>query len=421
MSNKYDYVIIGGGISGLYASYILSKKYKVILLEKNNKLGGRAEQVNFHGTTIKLGAGILEQKNKHLIKLLNKHKINYIKANSFYHIFNYDTKHIKSKGLTEVEKEHNLLIIKIVKKVKELRENNIKYTHLTFDEFMIKYFNPEDVEQFKLCCPYNDFLDGDIDYHLKYYPITDDLAGIYKIGYIDWEKLISLFKNKIIKNGGTIKLNYEVNKIEKEIINGKTRFIIQDIIANNYNIIANNLILALTLKPLLKITSTPSLGINFRYDKYLGTVPFVRIYSYHKNGHNFQGPSIKNVNIIAEDNPLQKIIPINDKILMACYCDNLNAEFWTEILDNKNKVIETINYYLQKVCQDVTEIDDVYIKYWKEGVHYLKPRKNKKISSILKKLQNPTPNIKVVGELVSKKQGWVEGAISSVNKVIKNL
>lgn len=42
----YDYVIIGGGISGLYCRYLLSK-YNVLLLEKENYIGGRAIEKNF--------------------------------------------------------------------------------------------------------------------------------------------------------------------------------------------------------------------------------------------------------------------------------------------------------------------------------------------------------------------------------------
>ena len=54
----YDYIILGGGISGIYSSYILSKKYNVLILEKNDYMGGRIKEVDFHGTLIKLGAGI---------------------------------------------------------------------------------------------------------------------------------------------------------------------------------------------------------------------------------------------------------------------------------------------------------------------------------------------------------------------------
>ena len=42
--NNYDIIIIGGGISGFFCMYKLIKKYpklKVLLLEKNERFGGR--------------------------------------------------------------------------------------------------------------------------------------------------------------------------------------------------------------------------------------------------------------------------------------------------------------------------------------------------------------------------------------------
>jgi phytoene dehydrogenase-like protein len=54
----YDYIIIGGGLAGLTINYYLTNKYKTLLLEKNNFIGGRAIEGKFHGEHIKLGAGI---------------------------------------------------------------------------------------------------------------------------------------------------------------------------------------------------------------------------------------------------------------------------------------------------------------------------------------------------------------------------
>ena len=67
----YDYIIIGGGISGLYMNYLLTDKYKTLLLEKNNYFGGRALNINFHGNIIRLGAGIGAPHNKSLLKFTN--------------------------------------------------------------------------------------------------------------------------------------------------------------------------------------------------------------------------------------------------------------------------------------------------------------------------------------------------------------
>jgi len=51
----YDYIIIGGGLAGTYCAYKLSFKYKILLIEKENKLGGRGLMINWHQMDIKLG------------------------------------------------------------------------------------------------------------------------------------------------------------------------------------------------------------------------------------------------------------------------------------------------------------------------------------------------------------------------------
>ena len=68
---------------------------------------------------------------------------------------------------------------------------------------------------------------------------------------------------------------------------------------------------------------------------------------------------------------------------------------------------------------NINKVDDVEIGYWNEGVHYYKPFKSLKFNQVLKKLSKPSKNVFVIGEIISKKQGYVEGAIESVNRTIK--
>lgn len=56
MKNQYDIIIVGAGLAGLSASLKLSKeKYKILLLEKENYLGGRASSWNSNGLDIEAG------------------------------------------------------------------------------------------------------------------------------------------------------------------------------------------------------------------------------------------------------------------------------------------------------------------------------------------------------------------------------
>jgi len=57
--------------------------------------------------------------------------------------------------------------------------------------------------------------------------------------------------------------------------------------------------------------------------------------------------------------------------------------------------------------------------FWDEGTHYFKPLSKdfKSRKDFIKKAQHPEKNLWVIGEVVALKQGWVEGALSSVHKI----
>ena len=398
--NIYDYIIIGGGISGLYAGYKLSHKYNILILEKNNYLGGRIEEVNFHNDKIKLGAGIAAKNNKHLLKLLDNLKIKYNTVKGDIGLINNSDYYNKQY--------HNKLIKKVKAKVIELQNKNIKYNHLTFKTFMYKYFDKKDVDNYFLHCEYNDFLDSDVDYHIKYYPISDNSFTSYNIIFLSWSELAEKLIKIIKQNESKLKTNYEVINIKKD----------NDLFIINNEYICKKIIFALTLKPLIKLSHNL---INIDYSKYINSVPFVRIYTYHKTGHNY---SKDRYTILANDNPLQKIIIITDKIIMASYSDNKNALYWKKYLDknyniiDKKQLINKIYKYLLKVDPNINKLDDIIIKYWEEGVHYFYPMNGQNIIEFLNKLSNPADNIQVIGEIVSLRQGWVEGAIESVDRII---
>ena len=73
----YDYVIVGGGISGLYMYMnLLQKTSNICLLEKNDYFGGRIKQCNdkISGKNISFPEGAARFNNNHkkVIKLLKQ-------------------------------------------------------------------------------------------------------------------------------------------------------------------------------------------------------------------------------------------------------------------------------------------------------------------------------------------------------------
>lgn len=384
----YDYIIIGGGLAGVYCAYKLSTKYKILLIEKEDKLGGRGLMINWHQTDIKLGAGIGSPENSVLIKLMKELSFSYKESRGENAFVDLTDRFDQSK-----------FVQKIKDKIQEYKQKGKKYQHLTVLQFLKQNFTKDDVISYLEHCEYIDFINSDIDYYLNFYPIDDNTLGPYTVLYIDWMKLTRVMEERIRQNSGEIRLNCEVNKVDSS-----------DEIKKVYccdNVFdGSNIIFATTLKPLQKL-------INFPISDYIGTVPFVRIYTFHKNGHNFKGKNIKGYTIL-KDNYLQKVIIMNEKILMASYSDSFYADYWKQYENDKKKLTEKVEKYLRKVVPTISDIDDIYIHYWLEGVHYYKPMSGK-FDEIHKKIIRPENNIYVCGEIVSRRQGWVDGALSSVD------
>ena len=69
----YDYIIVGGGISGVYMSYVLSKiNQHILLVESSNRLGGRIYTLNDKDHNYELGAARIGEKHTKLLSLIEE-------------------------------------------------------------------------------------------------------------------------------------------------------------------------------------------------------------------------------------------------------------------------------------------------------------------------------------------------------------
>lgn len=385
MQNQiYNYIVVGGGIAGLYANWKLSKKGKIgILLEKETDFGGRVLEVKFHEQTIKLGAGIMAENNVHLLSLFKKLGLT-------YSTFQSQTKTL----LKPFDMEKAIGIIKST-----YRLNKDKTKSLTSMEFLKKYFPTKWIKEFVANCEYRDWLESDIGYFIKYYSITDMSHSPYRVLLPSWTNLVN--KLKLPNCIG----NYQVKKITR-LPNGFFQ------IDNKYQ--TKKIYICTTLKPVDKLLGPL---IDWSYSNYIGTIPFVRIYTWHSKPYDTS--KIHHYTIVP--NQLEKIIQVSPNILMASYSDNLGAKYFKSLINqNKKTQIKKVEKKLQELEIGINKVDDIEICWWEEGVHYYKPvGPHNTINQVINKLTKPTKGIYVLGEITSKKHGWVEGAIQSVDSIIK--
>jgi len=72
----YDYIIVGGGISGLFMAYKLSQTDNdVLLLESSNRLGGRLLTKVENGVQFELGGARISSKHTKVLSLLKEFEL----------------------------------------------------------------------------------------------------------------------------------------------------------------------------------------------------------------------------------------------------------------------------------------------------------------------------------------------------------
>lgn len=373
----YDYVIIGCGFCGLLCSYRLNKMgYKVISFEASKDIGGRALEKEINGVRVKVGGGIVDLDNSHLINLLSEMNIKVNKS-----------KQIVNDSYLPGEFDIDDAIEKIKSKYFELDQ----CLNMNVDQFLSKYFGEEFKQLYYTYTEFNDYKYQDINDYILRYPIEDDCRGEYDFYYFSYRELAKKLATNIIHE--------KVISIKRQI---DQTFLINDYYQTK------NIINCVTIDEAKKLYS-------YSFLNEIGTVPFCRIYTYHT-----QNLDMVPNDIIILNNECKKMIKTNERLLMAVYCDSENALFWKDKME-KNIIVET----LREKLPFLPPISEYMISFWKNGVHYFKPNHCNTDKYNMRKIwllnhMNPEKGIYFAGEYFSERCGYVEGAISSADFLFEN-
>ena len=382
---EYDYTIIGAGIAGLYCGLLLSLKYpdrKVLILEKNNYIGGRVLVEKFCGKDVVIGAGVGRYgKDRNLQALLERYNLP-VKT------------YVGKKDYVGFDP------VNVFKITNEMSKKKLDLTK-TFKQNFIHLYGEDLWKRFELTAGYTDFADADVLDTLNNYGWDDYKEGLQYFS-VPWEDLKEKIVEELKKNGVIIHKNMDVSSIRKigendiRIEAHKTQGSVKKVFQTK------NVILATNLYGLRSYN-------NKEYHKYITNQiecqPFMRMYV--KVGDPID--SIQHYTVM--NNFLQKAIPMGDNIYMMSYSDNKQAS-------NLNKMkIDDIRRKLEKMFD--VNICKIAKYYWPCGTHYYKPLKYfKDREDFLNNAQHPEKNVFVVGDVVAFDQGWVEGALDSVRRLL---
>jgi protoporphyrinogen oxidase len=385
----HENIIIGGGIAGLYLAYKLKQqKQNFILFEKTNRLGGRVKWTHFHGKEITLGPGVIREHDTNVLELVKELDL---ELNS--NMSSYDMHPSIAANQNELDS-----MIDTIDKVYQTNKSQLH--NLTFKQFLDLYLPAEFVLRFKQVVLHNDGWDADVHQTVKYYPLNEFVSKPSKIFYLKngWSSLIETIIEKI-NEPNKLKISEAVIEIDwpnKLIKTNKRNYT-----ANRLFICTNIEIKNIKLNIPKELLST--------LDK-INSIPYLRCYTYHPFEHGVESVIVPSI--------LEKMIPMNDKILMSAYTDNINATEINEIFNSDNREnLSRINLLIKNTLigskyQYSIATDYVY-QYWKHGVHYFEPFDKELIMS--------NDNVYLSCEMVANDQGWTNGALESVNQTLKSL
>jgi hypothetical protein len=396
----YDTVIVGGGIAGLYTAYTLLKQnpsLSLLIVEKNNELGGRASSTIFQGVSVVTGAGVGRlNKDILLIELMKELGLPVKKFNAS-HYYAPSTPRINAKRVFQLLKE----------------AYTEKPVRATFKEFALSVINTSTYNAFCTVAGYTDYENEDANDTLFHYGFEDNLDE-WTGFYVAWKKIMTKLADYI--GYDRILTNTNVTQLRRTHRGGfRISF------GDGFHTFSKRVVLATTIDAVRRLVP-----VQLKRYKQIKGQPFLRLYAKcTPESARLLSQHVKGMTIVG--GPLQKILPINPKegIYMISYSDNTNASnlsyFTTDTANHRRMFSILIEHALQLPSRSI-ELTHIMSIYWKIGTHYYTPNPVKETRvEFIHKVQRPLQNLFVVGEMVSLNQGWVEGALQSVQEVIGEL
>jgi hypothetical protein len=401
-----DIVIVGGGIAGLYVAYKIRKMYptkKFVVLEGNDHLGGRAGNVNFHGESVPIGAGVgRKNKDKLLLAIVKELKIP-------FHEFIAASQYSSLIGNGCKVKEMFLYLKKSYDHEKDKMKTFKQYARPKLDE----QYQKNAYEYFIVCAGYTDYENESAYDTLHHYGFDDNYTNWPGYAF-SWNELVEKLAFHV--GSKNIHKSCYVKEIKQLAEYGNS----YEIICNkNASFLCKKVIMATTIDSVMKL-----LDNKFIYNQIKGQ-HFLRIYGkFSKESIPIMEEKCGTTTVVP--GPIHKIIPMNTEkgIYMIAYTDNEGAklldQYKSNTVNNRNKLCRLLEEALD-IAKHSLELEDMVDFYWEIGTHYYKPLRGdfKNRKDFCNHAQRPSENIRVVGEMVSMKQGWVEGALESVENVIR--
>ena len=471
--DKYDLVIVGAGISGLYCAYHLQKQYpKILIIEKDDRIGGRifTQKIvaNNKDVYIELGANRFSIHHTKVMKLINDLKLSkflindivdettsqYISSKYFDYDNNIDLR--KSMKIVldigKLYKKHKLMEISFSQLCKNIFDiqSYVLFKKLILENIKnnrVNYAGGLNKERFHpsykgLFCEIDlRKINKNDNYKTPYF--ADYIHVFEQSAFIGMRIIYTLFFNKeinmyyrlsngnisicdrllelFLQNGGTI--YYNCNFIDFKYSNKEF-----DIIINNddYKLHVFSKLLIVTI-PTNNLKKIPSFYHLQPYLQQCTSIVLGFIYAVYPKDPKTNKVWFHDIPCIITDNELRIVWSAdkNNGVIMLSYMSGKNVykyeklfkkstdKFYAELEKNLLILFPGIN---------IPKPTSIYFKAWTNGgssAFY----KDTDYCNIYKKILFPIKNVPVYicNEAYCYRGGWTEGALEVADEVINKI
>lgn len=394
-----DCIVVGAGISGLcVARRVLMARpdAKVAVLERASRAGGRAHDATFRGVLVHEGAGVGRMGRDKLLAAL-----------------------LKELGLMKqpFRAARTKAPESIMRFVRELRAAQARRGE-TFGAFARRVLNNRYAD-FENAVGYSDFQGAGVkdtldDYGFEF-PDSDSFV-------VPWNDLVAALVRDVRARGGTVTLNVDVRSASSS-----------GVVTDRGVIKAKVVVLAVPPCRATDILNAPLL-------KRIGINRFVRGYAEVDLGSAANVAAFKRAfpagKMTPVPGPLQKIAPLkiagNVVVMLCAYADSQRAAALVapeptsaplNVRPGTKQIVAELRDVLSVELQESFSVTASKAVAACPGTHYFKPLPAgfADRDAFLTAARRPRPGVFVVGEAMSRTQGWTEGALESVEAVIREV
>lgn len=404
----YDVIIVGSGISGLNTAHQLKKKspkLKILMLEKESRIGGRIQSINLHqNMNYEAGAIRFYPQHKKLLKLLGEFKLTkkdfYKIPNDFPRKYAFTQKKYQKFTESELDLYQELLNPSNIEKIPTNQRLKV-----SLEEYATNVLGKAKLEYLKVINAFPHIFQTSMKYGLEL--LDRDFIKVkefYILKTLTLTDFLYLMLEQLEQN------NLDLHLSEEFISYTQKNSQILEIQSNLKKYETKNLVLALPTLALQKLKVLPTNLV-----KSTIPVPLCRMFAiYPANNYWYD-----DITATYSNENIQRIYLKGSRLIQIAYSSADQAKFWKDLSKNQMKLKKELQIELQRMFPKKTISNPEYLRthYWDSGVHLWKKNKkgNEITETIIKPLKNK--NLYICNEAYSKCQRWMEGAVEMSERV----